>query len=288
MYCRYCGHQVDATSKFCNPCGRQLETIITAPTEPPASPQDGHLNAWVHWVQRYVNRKIIGAYLAWMLLHFCFWIIYWNDDQSKEYFWPFSTYAKVEDYDFSEFLFYTFVPLVLFIICILVRKEPHSKPKPPVAPRVARKDFPVQQPIRVNPYAHFFHRLVAAIIDTVTIQIFLLPVTIPLLSDENNHFTPLASFIGLLANWLYFVSQESGKRQATLGKQVMNINVTDLQGRRLTFAHATGRHFAKLLNAFTLLLGFLLPLFQSKRQALHDIIAATLVRRDESVPRQPL
>jgi uncharacterized RDD family membrane protein YckC len=57
----------------------------------------------------------------------------------------------------------------------------------------------------------------------------------------------------------------------------MSIVVTDLQGSRISFARATGRHFAKYLSAFLLGIGFLMAAFTSKKQALHDIIAETTV-----------
>jgi uncharacterized RDD family membrane protein YckC len=57
----------------------------------------------------------------------------------------------------------------------------------------------------------------------------------------------------------------------------MSIVVTDLQGNRISFARATGRHFAKYLSAFLLGIGFLMAAFTSKKQALHDFIAETLV-----------
>jgi uncharacterized RDD family membrane protein YckC len=43
---------------------------------------------------------------------------------------------------------------------------------------------------------------------------------------------------------------------------------------------ATGRHFAKYISWMTLCIGFILVVFTERRQALHDMIAGTLVRKD--------
>jgi uncharacterized RDD family membrane protein YckC len=69
----------------------------------------------------------------------------------------------------------------------------------------------------------------------------------------------------------------SSEWQATVGKRVMSIVVTDLHGGRISFGRATGRHFAKYLSAFLLGIGFIMAAFTSKKQALHDIIAETVV-----------
>jgi uncharacterized RDD family membrane protein YckC len=53
--------------------------------------------------------------------------------------------------------------------------------------------------------------------------------------------------------------------------------VTGIDGGRISFARATGRHFAKYISAFLLGIGFIMAAFTAKKQALHDMIAETLV-----------
>ncbi|OWY18211.1 hypothetical protein B6N25_16495 [Sphingobacteriales bacterium TSM_CSS] len=77
--------------------------------------------------------------------------------------------------------------------------------------------------------------------------------------------------------WLYFALMESSDRQATIGKRMMGLKVTDLKGRKLTFGKASGRFFAKILSWMTLLIGFFMAFFTEKRQALHDLITGCLV-----------
>ncbi len=85
--------------------------------------------------------------------------------------------------------------------------------------------------------------------------------------------------LGLLASWLYEAILESSPRQATLGKMVLGLKVTDLAGNRISFARASGRHFAKYLSGAILFMGYIIAGFTDRKQALHDMIAGTLVRR---------
>ena len=64
---------------------------------------------------------------------------------------------------------------------------------------------------------------------------------------------------------------------ATPGKMACGIKVTDLDGRRISFGRATGRFFGKILSTLILLIGFLMQPFTARKQALHDILAGTLV-----------
>lgn len=82
-----------------------------------------------------------------------------------------------------------------------------------------------------------------------------------------------------LLKWLYFAGFECSSWQATPGKKVLNIVVTDMGGERITFLRATGRHFAKWINVLILGIGYVLAGLTERKQALHDMIAGTLVLR---------
>lgn len=90
---------------------------------------------------------------------------------------------------------------------------------------------------------------------------------------------PVPSLFSAVAIWLYFAVQESSWRQATIGKHVMGIKVTDMYGERLSFWRATGRHLGKILSSALFAIGYLMAGFTEKKQALHDIMAGTLVVR---------
>lgn len=77
---------------------------------------------------------------------------------------------------------------------------------------------------------------------------------------------------------------ESSPYQATAGKLALRIKVTDRAGKRIGFGRATGRHFAEILSSLTLGIGFVMAGFTKRRQALHDMIASTLVVMKSASP----
>ena len=122
-------------------------------------------------------------------------------------------------------------------------------------------------------YAGFWRRVLAVLIDGIIVSIATIPFT------WNFEFDMFSFSFGIsfIIQWLYFALFESSYRQATLGKIVIGIVVTDEQYRRISFARATGRYFGKYLSAIILGIGFLMAAFTEKKQALHDILADTLV-----------
>lgn len=91
------------------------------------------------------------------------------------------------------------------------------------------------------------------------------------------------ALLELVIGWLYFVLLETSQKQATLGKMLVEIKVSDINGNRLGFGQATGRYFSKMISMIILGVGFLFPLWTPRKQALHDIIAGTLVLRGARV-----
>src|SRR6266511_3946971 len=85
--------------------------------------------------------------------------------------------------------------------------------------------------------------------------------------------------LAVLLVWLYFVAMEACAWRATLGKLVVGVRVTTLDGRRIGFGRATARLLAKLLSLALLGLGFVLAGVDARKQALHDKVADTLVVR---------
>ena len=85
--------------------------------------------------------------------------------------------------------------------------------------------------------------------------------------------------IRTILHWLYFALMESSTWQATLGKKALGLEVTDLEGKRIGFGRASGRFFGKILSALILWIGFIMAGFTERKQALHDMLAGTLVIR---------
>ncbi|HPS88698.1 MAG TPA: RDD family protein [Methanosarcina vacuolata] len=125
----------------------------------------------------------------------------------------------------------------------------------------------------MQPYSGISRRLIASIIDIfVIISLFMFLELITETIDE-----ALFYILFFLAMWAYFVLQESSTLKSTVGKQAVNIIVTDLNGNRISFTQATKRFILKIFAVIPFFAGFLLILFTSKKQAFHDIIAKTLV-----------
>ena len=83
-----------------------------------------------------------------------------------------------------------------------------------------------------------------------------------------------------LARLVYNIVMESSIKQATYGKQLLNIKVMDLNGDRLSTAHAAGRNLAKIISTALLFSGYLVSFLNKQHQCLHDNIAGTMVVRD--------
>lgn len=139
-------------------------------------------------------------------------------------------------------------------------------------------------------YADFASRLAAYLIDGVVIYMIsftfglAFALILGLLQLGGLADTVSMNFffdtLGIIVTWLYFSIMESSSKQATLGKMALKLKVTDLEGNRITFGRATGRYFAKILSCMILFIGYFMVLFTEKKQALHDIIAGTLVIKE--------
>ena len=68
-----------------------------------------------------------------------------------------------------------------------------------------------------------------------------------------------------------------GKYGATLGKMVCKIKVVMADGGKVSYGRAFGRYFAKKLNLFTCLIGYIIAIFDDQKRALHDHICNTRV-----------
>ena len=141
-------------------------------------------------------------------------------------------------------------------------------------------------------YGGFWIRVVAAIIDAIILRVVVAPVGMifgglgiaGMMSGIPHTGLKLlgggVTFILLVfGSWLYEALMESSSYQATLGKMIFGMKVTDLHGNRISFERATGRHFAKWLSAMILGIGYIMVGFTERKQGLHDLLAGTLVRR---------
>lgn len=152
-------------------------------------------------------------------------------------------------------------------------------------------------------YAGFWLRFVAYLIDGLVSGAAFLVLLVPLfiltgagaalskigsgenISDDVAAFMGIGFILGffgiiLVVSWLYYALSESSSWQATLGKKILNLKVTDMSGQPISFGRASGRYFAKIITGMIpLMIGYIMAGFTEKKQAIHDMIASCLVLR---------
>lgn len=153
-----------------------------------------------------------------------------------------------------------------------------------------------------RPYAGFWMRFAAYLIDSIILSfVFYVPMALfmfignpsgfihDMTTDGRNAmdaepiWVQVMIFLWAITVLLtYFPCMESSEKQGTFGKMALGIIVTDLHGQRISYMHALGRTLGKLITNLTCCLfyiGYLMVGFTAKKQALHDMIAGTLVVR---------
>lgn len=85
-------------------------------------------------------------------------------------------------------------------------------------------------------------------------------------------------FVGaILVSLLYKPIFEASTAQATPGKRIMNLMVTDLDGNRIKTSTTFVRYLISSISGLFFLIGHFFAFFTQKKQAVHDLIANTLV-----------
>ena len=125
-------------------------------------------------------------------------------------------------------------------------------------------------------YAGFWRRVAAALIDGILVGVVSWIVTM-IFSAISDGAEVTAQILVLIAAYGYYAGMESSSYQATVGKIALGIQVTDLNGNRISFGRALGRNLAEILSALILGIGYIMVAFTPKKQGLHDMIAGTLV-----------
>ena len=159
---------------------------------------------------------------------------------------------------------------------------------------------------RENPGLHagFWKRVVAYLIDSIIrLGATLLIVTVLVLlgdpaythTEDGSEELGLAGIVGtflMAALWLFYHPLFEGSRhQATPGKMLLGVQVVDQTGQPLSMAHAFGRHLAGVLSylsSFALYFGYWLAGLTARKQALHDLVAGTLVVNADAAPHAHL
>ena len=155
-------------------------------------------------------------------------------------------------------------------------------------------------------YAGFLKRVTAFAVDYLIVGVVSLLMKIGI-----NHFfedipgVPLHIALLFIGGWAYWSFQESSRLQATFGKQLVNVIVTDLDGERLSLTRTSIRYLTKVIGLYCLTfgltpigltplggvitefiatilgvgfcIGFILVIFTPRKQALHVMFAMAIV-----------
>ncbi|WP_443937974.1 RDD family protein [Pedobacter sp. MW01-1-1] len=137
-------------------------------------------------------------------------------------------------------------------------------------------------------FASFDQRLLASVIDFFFI--FLLYCIVILISfafiegkDERlmAFLLPLPSI--LVIKTVYGILAEASSAQASIGKRLVSIKVTDMEGSRISMGKSMGRNLAKIFSVLPAFFGYLYSFLNKKNQCWHDIAAETLVIKDRLI-----
>jgi len=138
---------------------------------------------------------------------------------------------------------------------------------------------PQAPPVNVGSmqYAGFWRRAAAFLLDGLFINLLAIPLVALSYFLESEVHVLLLNIPVLILVWLYHALLESGPHQATWGKRIMSLVVSDMQGQRPSFGRTSGRFFSSILSILILYLGYFMSLFTERRQTLHDKLAGTVV-----------
>jgi uncharacterized RDD family membrane protein YckC len=144
-------------------------------------------------------------------------------------------------------------------------------------------------------YAGFWIRVLASIIDSIIVgvvdSIIQFTALRPMLgigdvSDPTSLFAAAGAvgvlgLVGIVVAACYeaiFVAQMG----ATPGKMALGMKVVRSDGSRIDLGRSFGRHFAKMLSAIILGIGYIMVAFDSEKRGLHDMICDTRVVRQRT------
>ena len=174
-----------------------------------------------------------------------------------------------------------------------------AAPHPATAPEIAA--VPVSAIPVVTPavsYAGFWVRAAAAVLDFLVLILLWFATDAVIRISAGVPISPIwkessgatiglncaENLVELVVWWLYAALSESSAAQATPGKRALRLRVTDTSGRRISLARASARNFGKILSSLILFIGFVMAGFTRRKQALHDLMAETVVLKTGPAP----
>lgn len=131
-------------------------------------------------------------------------------------------------------------------------------------------------------YAGFWLRFAAYLIDYLLVFVVgsVLATAVVLMDPGDLRAFINIAPVGSALAWAYFALCESSPLRGTVGKHALGLYVCDLHGDPISFWRASSRYWLKLLSSLILMAGWIMAAFTPRKQALHDVLARTLVLRN--------
>ncbi len=129
-------------------------------------------------------------------------------------------------------------------------------------------------------YGGFWIRFLALLADSAIVfvlsSVLLVGATMALGPDD----ITLAVIAVWVLGFLYWPILHASRLRATFGKAILGLYVTRFDGRRISILRALWREIAKIFSSAVFLLGYVIAAVTPRKQALHDLMAATYVARE--------
>jgi len=153
----------------------------------------------------------------------------------------------------------------------------------------SRQDAARSVPVHLSAecgYASFIRRFLAYLVDNTIIAIYTLTIAkagmsyygldiLDLDTDRLGMFVVMIWLLQTIAFLAYFTTLTA--IGGTIGKRLAGIRVVVLGGGRISYGRSFVRCLGYYVSSIIVYLGFLLALVDSRRQALHDKMAGTVV-----------
>ena len=129
-------------------------------------------------------------------------------------------------------------------------------------------------------YGGFWVRFLAFLADSAIVFV----ISSALLVGAAMALAPSDMTLAAISIWvlgfLYWPVLHASRLNATFGKAILGLRVTRFDGRRISFLRALWREIAKVFSSAVFLLGYVIAAVTPRKQALHDLMAATYVARE--------
>ena len=129
-------------------------------------------------------------------------------------------------------------------------------------------------------YGGFWVRFLAFLADSAIVFV----ISSALLVGAGMALAPGDMTLAVIVIWvlafLYWPVLLASRLNATFGKAILGLRVTRFDGRRISFLRALLREIAKIFSGAVFMLGYVIAAVTPRKQALHDLMAATYVARE--------